>query len=514
MLLSCRYAVAVLCLVCIWVGGGCVDDEVARVPTRGDAEAMARLLVDSQRVSDELIAGKAMFDRSADAPLTPDERAWLLPLWASFIDHDLAFLSYRELFLTGWRNAEQKDKRLMALTVGMAAHVGLLRARLQLIDLCDRNDAIIAALDEANGEHGVAAGHLSRISIEAARPHAILMLEIGLERLNTRADLFDDSDDPLLQLFAKVRDRVAEVGAHTVALYNRTYSLLGKISIGLLFEKGFDGLVDPLATDIALWLGDTRLRSSDAHLISQAQLDALQPTLQPGDIIVERRNWYLSNLGLPGFWPHSALYIGSPAELAAAFDDLPEVRALMPEGLTARLAEKYPKAWASYVAVAADGHDSQPNRVIEAVSDGVVFTTLSHSCLADYVGIFRPRLSALDKARAIDRSLSHWGKPYDFDFDFLTESKLVCSELVWASYQTPANQGTPLKLPLSEVMGRMTLPPNDIVRMFDSEEGKPGQQLDFVAFLDGVQAKGAAIVADKEALRASWRRPKWDILQQ
>lgn len=497
---------------------GCSADGPARVPTRSDAEAMVRLLRDSQKVLDELNAGKATFDRDSDAPLTADERKWLLPLWASMVDHDLAFMSYRDLYLDGWREAADPEKRLMALTVGMAAHVGLLQARLQVIDLCARNQVIRTALDEPASEYGVAGGHLSRIAIESSRPHGILLLEIGLQRLDQRAELFDSSEDPLLQTFAKVRARVVEVGAATDRLYDRTYALLGKIAIGVFFERGFSGIVDPLATDIALWLGDTRLRSSGAHLISQAQIDALQPQLKAGDVIVERRNWYLSNLGLPGFWPHAALYLGSPAELAATFDQLPEVRAVLPGGLTAWLAKTYPQAWASYTemaeAVAGDAHAPEPRRVIEAVSEGVVFATLSHSCLADYVAVMRPRLTPADKARAIERAFSHWSKPYDFDFDFLTQSKLVCSELVWTSYQNQADLGASLNLPLSQVMGRLTLPPNDIVRMFDAEYGTAGQQLDFVAFLDGQPSQGGASAADVEALRASWRRPKWDILQK
>ncbi len=36
--------------------------------------------------------------------------------------------------------------------------------------------------------------------------------------------------------------------------------------------------------------------------------------MEPGDIIVARQNWYLSNIGLPGFWPHAELYVGTPEE--------------------------------------------------------------------------------------------------------------------------------------------------------------------------------------------------------
>ena len=51
-------------------------------------------------------------------------------------------------------------------------------------------------------------------------------------------------------------------------------------------------------------------------LISPEQLEDIRAELRPGDILVERRNWYISNSLLPGFWPHTALYLGSYEELA------------------------------------------------------------------------------------------------------------------------------------------------------------------------------------------------------
>jgi hypothetical protein len=126
----------------------------------------------------------------------------------------------------------------------------------------------------------------------------------------------------------------------------------------------------------------------------------------------------------------------------------------------------------------------------------------------------RPRVSPLDKARAVAEVFAQHGKPYDFDFDFLTQSKLVCSELVYVAYLRPKGQGEGLSLPLTTVMGRVTLPPNDIAALFDAEAGTPTRQMDFVAFLDGRESSKSAIVATEADLRASWRRPKWDLSQQ
>jgi hypothetical protein len=146
--------------------------------------------------------------------------------------------------------------------------------------------------------------------------------------------------------------------------------------------------------------------------------------------------------------------------------------------------------------------------VLEAVGPGVVFATLEQVAEADHIAVLRPRLPAVEKAGAILRAFGYTGRPYDFDFDFRTDSALVCSELVYKAYEPgPGRQG--LRLPLIEILGRPVLPPNEIARLFDSELGTPREQLDLVRFLDGRGATGFAGEADVASFRRSWQRPKW-----
>jgi len=487
------------------------DDTPQALPTEGQIGAIVQLDHDSDKVIAELTANEAVFDRPEDEPLTPDERDTLLPLWASLIDHFLAFESFKGAFLYHWENAPgEPEGPVMCLTVGLNAHTAQMAEALELLSRLNGNDALRSALNEASPEYGISAGMVDRIAAEVVAPQSFMVLDIGEKQLERRSDkLFSSGSAVDADLRTSIANTFEAIRA-VDRLYNRNGTDLARGIATVIAFSQFDRVLAPIVKDIAAWLGDTQVRSRGKSLITEADLADLLPKMAPGDIILERRNWYLSNLGLPGFWPHTAFFIGSPQELSEAFDADPDVLAAYPDGFTRHLAETWPNAWASYVA----GEDeAQPHRIIEAVSEGVVFATFEHSCLADYVAVMRPTFPALTRARAIERSFSHWGKPYDFDFDFLTRGELVCSELVYDSYQAPSDEGESLNLALSEVMGRVTLPPNDIVRQFDALVGKPAQQLEFVAFLDGDPASGRARVETEAKLRASWRRAKWDLSQ-
>ena len=174
----------------------------------------------------------------------------------------------------------------------------------------------------------------------------------------------------------------------------------------------------------------------------------------------------------------------------------------------ALLRRHYPAAYVYSETAQEQGH--QP-RILEAVSEGVTFNTLEHSAAADSVAVLRPRLSRRDKAIAIFRAFHYYGRPYDFNFDFFTDSELVCSELVYKAYE-PRRRFRGLSLPIVEILGRKATLPNDIVRQFDKNFGTRKQQFRLVVFLDGYERGRKAIKASLSEFRKSWQRPKWHII--
>lgn len=150
-------------------------------------------------------------------------------------------------------------------------------------------------------------------------------------------------------------------------------------------------------------------------------------------------------------------------------------------------------------------------RVIEAISEGVSFTTLEHSADCDSLVVLRPKSVKPEKAQALLRAFHYAGRPYDFNFDFATDSELVCTELVCKSYEPAAGfQG--LTFPLTEMLGRKVTPANDFVKQFDAQCGTPEQQFDLVIFLDGQERRRNAVEASLAEFRESWKRPKWHVL--
>jgi hypothetical protein len=289
----------------------------------------------------------------------------------------------------------------------------------------------------------------------------------------------------------------------------RGEQLTSKNAWDIAQRTGFSAWL-PLQAGVSEWMGDTKVYRADKNLITQEQIAQLQ--VQPGDILLERREWYLSNVGLPGFWPHAALYIGTAKERAAFFND-PEVKEwIISKGEASGDLEKlfqknYPDA---YNEMGKPEHD-HPHRVIEAVSEGVVFSALEHTAEADSFAVLRPRLPKKAKAEALYRAFHYAGRPYDFNFDFDTDDALVCTELVSKAYE-PNGVSKGLRFPVEIMLGRKVTPANLMAKQFDEQFGKPEQQTDLICFLDGNEKAKRAANASVTEFRKSWRRPKWHIL--
>jgi len=399
---------------------------------------------------------------------------------------------------------QAKERRNVSFAIANASFLTGYRYALELIALADKNPALDTILNEAVPELGIPAGTFNRFKFR------FLNVAIASEfaALQVIGKTYGDGPPGLRSAIDEDSRAIWDMGK------GKGHELTLKNALAIVQKTGFAAWF-PLQKGLSEWMGDTKVARPHRHLISAKQIQAMGKRLQPGDIIFERHEWYLSNMGLPGFWTHVAIFIGTGQERQAFFND-PEVSEWV-RGLGAGsgnfedlLRQRYPTAYNKSLIPKLDNN---PIRILEAISEGVSFTSLEYTGAADSIAVIRPRLSKRDKAQAILRAFHYSGRPYDFNFDFQTDSALVCSELIYKAY-APGNGMTGLHFPITEVMGRKVSTPNGMVRQFAEQAGSAGAQADFVLFLDGFEKEKRAVASTPEQFRASWQRPNWHILIQ
>ena len=158
---------------------------------------------------------------------------------------------------------------------------------------------------------------------------------------------------------------------------------------------------------------------------------SVRPLLRAGDVLVTRHDDAMSNLFLPGFWPHAALYIGSVEDR----DKL---------GVSRDVKEGCDRAGVCF---------------LEAKKDGVLFRPMHDTMQVDAFMVLRPKLGSAEIAEALARAMSHEGKLYDFSFDFRMADRLACTELIYRGYHRVGS----VAFKLSRHHGRSCISAEDLI---------------------------------------------------
>lgn len=435
--------------------------------------------------------------------LRREEKEVVWNLWQRFLDYLVALDATERYYANFFRlkGTAKEDAFLIHAAAKLAAY----RGALEFIDRAEHNPELDKVLNDAVPELGLPAGMYAklkfrflnvRIATEFAANEALLKTFLGNRQPDLRAAIRADAD------------YIWKAGQ------GRGHELTAKNALKVV-QRAADSAWLPIQSGVSEWMGDTKVYRPGRSLISGKQIEQLKSTLAPGDVLLERREWYLSNVGLPGFWSHAALYVGNHEERRSFFADADTAAWVKQKGeptgdFEALLQTRFPEAYRQSAKPQEHGHVV---RVIEAISEGVSFTTLEHSVDCDSLAVLRPRLSNVAKASALLRAFGYAGRPYDFNFDFATDAELVCTELVYKSYE-PATDFPGLNFPLVEMLGRKVTPANEIAKQFDTQEGTAAQQFDLVLFLDGQERGRKAKESSLAEFRTSWQRPKWHVMIQ
>ncbi len=414
------------------------------------------------------------------------------------------YLAYREALLrVVWkyqRYADVQDEqlRLRAFLLDFTAASMLYEASLKFVHQFGDRSAAVAKLNEPEPHWGIPPGLYDKIRHNLASPQNITMFETARRyyHQNHVQEQFQSfgllTSAPYSQFHSAIADAENTIRQINQSVPERVVQVAVADLGNLIYQVQYT-----TQSLVSTWIGDFKIRQprQGTSLIDKAQLDKLSDVLQPGDVLLERRNWYLSNAFLPGYWPHGAVYVGTAEDLKRlGLDKNEHVR----------------QHWKEFSAPDEEGH---PHVIVEAVSEGVIFSSLEHSIGgADSVAVLRPNVSEDEKKDAIIRAFSFAGRPYDFEFNFETPSMLVCTEVVFRAYG--GNAGT-IRFPLETIMGRQTMPAINLVRKFDQEYGTDGAQFEFVAFIDGDEAtRSSQFLTDPQAFRETVDRPASSFVQE
>ena len=431
------------------------------------------------------------------------ERAVHRQLWLGFLGHMFVLDRLGDRWGDVRESVEEGSKKKVFYTI-YAIFLAQYRFALAFIEAVEKYPALHVVLNEPVPEMGLARGTYSDLKNQFLNP----LKGADFVLLDTNYRLYGKSPPPFLSE-GTVEDRkfiwkMAEgKGLHLTA----------KNAFQHIQDFGFKAWL-PIQTKVAEWMGDTKVWRVDENLITKMQVKAMHPLLEPGDILLARREWYLSNMGLPGYWTHAFLFVGNPWERQRYFKgDRKLALWTQMKGIYSGNFEQLLQFYArdAYRENGKGDAEALQRSVIESKSEGVSLSSLETAALADALVVLRPRLPRVSKAQAILKAFSYVGRPYDFNFDFLTDTEMVCTEVIYKSYE-PAPSTAGLHLPLKDLLGRKLMTANDMAMVFDQEYGSQRQQLDFVLFLDGDERAKMAYVSNLESFRKSWKRPKWHIL--
>lgn len=369
------------------------------------------------------------------------------------------------------------DDRAAAFLVAWAGAMVLVDAARFLRYNCEDRPIVLKKLNEPEPHFGIPAGTYDRIQASLTSPvhawHLYHAREYWTAKQSFLAELVSGTEvEPVLEIAQRLfpmhdtnlqEYAVGRMRTRKSQVKTTSRDLVGRAMYGL--QKTVSRLISGKFTHIG---HKPQLPSEIADLVRNL--------IRPGDVFVNRKEHAITNYFLPGFWPHAAFYIGQTDQLQQMG------MAEHPNG--------QPR-WRRLLEC-----DSNCNgRVVEALKDGVRIRSLSSPFAADAISVIRPKLPTEGIKEAITRALFHDGKPYDFDFDLTRSDRLVCTEVVYRSFEGLSG----VSFSLTERAGRKTLAAKDLLQM-----AIDGQHFEVVAaFAPGHSSGVATGSAAADVLRAT-----------
>ena len=236
---------------------------------------------------------------------------------------------------------------------------------------------------------------------------------------------YKNEKDPL---FLYLKDLIENSPSYKVGFDDTTGNTTLQLAniYNITIDAGDDAL-DLLLNEISKDFGNTAglVATRKGKLYGDADVAAnVRSVIQPGDFLLEKTPFRLTDKLIPGHWGHAAVYLGTDKEL----EDL---------GVWDRIAQLRDAGDGYFTQAKIDELRQQikDGKVIdEALRDDVQLNTIEHFLNIDDLAIMHDTNEATeDKIERIILTMRQLGKEYDFKFDVETSIKIVCSELIYAT---------------------------------------------------------------------------------
>lgn len=336
------------------------------------------------------------------------------------------------------------EVKLTGIMLSLSAALNLYDNYLLIVAMFQQEEQLRRIIDQPDKGFGLSSNHLldaslafnSVINREKVK-YAIKYYQQRIDAYLPEDEVTDSASGSMKKNLLYLRTLIEQSPSYQMLKSNSALSFLQKKiefytivtsdSLNKLEKEGINLLSLVFGNTVGL------VETRKGKLYQQARIQSgLLKSLQPGDILLEKTPFRLTDQFIPGYWGHAAIWVGNEKELRKLdlWDD-PLV-----------------KPWQQEIQ---NGHS-----IIEALRSGVELDPLSHFMNIDDMVVLRDKhMSNIQLRQVIINAFRQLGKSYDFNFDISTSDRIVCSELVYVSYLH-------IDWPTEKTMGRYTISPDHI----------------------------------------------------
>lgn len=233
-----------------------------------------------------------------------------------------------------------------------------------------------------------------------------------------------------------------------------------------------------------IFLSKIRFKVSKKWSINSKCIEEFFHTANPGDILLSRKLFVATNLTIPGFWKHMAMYLWTGKDIK----DISK-------------SKKYAHL------------DDSSHYIIESTAKWVCIEKFENYIYdIDYLWVFRPIFSEKKVKNAIKEALMQENSKYDYLFNYYSQKSFVCSELITKAYLKKDPLDEWLTIELKKVFSGLAYPPNEFVKKVDQEYHTSQKEVEPILFIDTLKMKRNSFISSKGKLLQSHNRSRFSLL--